>query len=65
VLLIFLYVLFIALFGTASVFLGFVIEGMWGKLASLTILLSINMLSLWVGWAVAVKLPEPKAREVT
>jgi hypothetical protein len=63
VVLIILYVVFIAAFGFTSVLVGYAVEHLWGKLASLMVFIGINTFALWGAWVIAVKLTEPKANK--
>ncbi|MPZ38486.1 MAG: hypothetical protein GEU95_10520 [Rhizobiales bacterium] len=55
-LLIILYLAFVAVFGATSVLIGFAVESMWGTGVSLIVFLLFNAFALWISWVLAVKL---------
>jgi hypothetical protein len=59
-LLVVLYIAFVAVVGVISVFTGYVVEQWWGGHVSMIYFLSLNTLSLWLSWVFAVKLTAPK-----
>jgi len=54
------YVGIILVLNVATVLLGFVVENLFGPIASLMVFLSVFFVALWGAWIAAVWLTEPK-----
>jgi len=55
------YIGIMLILNVATVFMGFVIEKLFGSIASLVVFLSLYFVALWAAWVISVWLTKPKA----
>jgi hypothetical protein len=58
------YVAIMLLLNVSTVFIGFVVENLFGSIVSLVVFLSLYFVSLWAAWVISVWLTKPKAVDV-
>ena len=54
------YIAIMLLLNVATVFIGFVVENLFGAVASLVVFLSLYFAALWAAWVISVWLTKPK-----
>jgi hypothetical protein len=54
------YIGIMLILNVATVFIGFVVENLFGSIASLVVFLSLYFAALWTAWVISVWLTKPK-----
>jgi len=54
------YVAIMLILNVATIFMGFVVERLFGSIASLVVFLSLYFVALWAAWVISVWLTKPK-----
>ena len=54
------YIAIMLMLNVATVFIGFVVENLFGSVVSLVVFLSLYFAALWAAWVISVWLTKPK-----
>ena len=54
------YIAIMLLLNVATIFIGFVVENLFGAIASLVVFLSLYFAALWAAWVISVWLTKPR-----